>query len=56
VYFGLTIPGKGLPLEYMRWALAREFGWTLDYIDGLTLDDLQEYLQIKDGETKALKG
>jgi hypothetical protein len=39
----------------MRWHFAREFGWPLEYIDGLSLADLREYLQIKDGEGKASK-
>jgi hypothetical protein len=50
------MPNRGLPLEYFRWRLAREFGWTLDYIDALSMADLYEYLQITDGETKARKG
>jgi hypothetical protein len=56
VFFGLTMPGRGMPLEYMRWHLAREFGWTLEYIDAMSLSDLNEYLQIKDGENRAYKG
>jgi len=33
----------------MRWDLAKEFGWTLDYVDSLPLSEIHEYLQIQDG-------
>jgi hypothetical protein len=39
----------GQPFEVIRWQLAEKFGWTLEYIDGLSLDTLHEYLQIQDG-------
>ena len=42
-----------MPLEYWRWELARTFGWSLEYIDGLSLADLFEYWQIEDGINKA---
>lgn len=44
---------RPLPLEFWRWELAREFGWTLEYIDGLSLQDMVEYWQIVDGRNKA---
>jgi hypothetical protein len=40
----------------LRWRLAREFGWSLEYIDALSMADLEEYLQVTDGEIKARKG
>jgi len=42
-----------MPLEYWRWELARAFGWSLEYIDNLSLSDLFEYWQIEDGTNKA---
>lgn len=47
--------GKPMPLEWWRWQLARETGWTLDYIDDLSLGDWRDYWQILDGEGKAAK-
>ena len=42
-----------MPLEYWRWELARAFGWTLEYIDSISLSDLFEYWQVEDGINKA---
>jgi hypothetical protein len=42
-----------MPLKWWRWELARKTGWTLDYIDSLSLGDWHEYWQIIDGESKA---
>ena len=33
--------------------MAETFGWTLEYIDGLPLAELQRYLQVQDGKAKA---
>lgn len=33
--------------------MARETGWSLEYIDGLSLGDWHEYWQVTDGETRA---
>jgi len=33
--------------------LARTTGWTLEYIDSISMADLHEYWQIIDGENKA---
>ena len=33
--------------------MAEQFGWSLDYIDSLTIADLHEYLQIEHGKGKA---
>lgn len=33
--------------------MARKFGWTLTYIDSLSMEDQHEYWQILDGEGKA---
>ena len=41
----------------MRWNLAERFGWKLEYIDALSLGDLNELSQIDDGKAKArMKG
>jgi hypothetical protein len=42
-----------VPLEYWRWRLVRELGWTLAEVDALSLADFHEYLQVTDGEHKA---
>lgn len=36
-----------------RWRLARDTGWSLEYIDELTLDDMREWRSVTDGEAKA---
>jgi hypothetical protein len=36
-----------------RWALAERFHWTLAYIDTLSLQDIQELIQVDDGRAKA---
>jgi len=41
------------PLEYWRWHLAEQYGWTLDYVDSLSLADMTEYYQVQDGLGKA---
>lgn len=42
-----------MPLEMLRWQIAERFGWTLEYIDALSLDDLTQMIQIDDGLGKA---
>jgi hypothetical protein len=37
----------------IRWELAEHFGWTLEYIDSLSLADLHEYWMINTGRAKA---
>lgn len=44
----LALDGQEPP-ERVRWNLAEKFGWTLEYIDSLSMADLHEYLQIQDG-------
>ena len=41
------------PFELVRWQMAEKFHWTLEYIDGLSMDTLAEYFQIVDGMNKA---
>ena len=36
----------------LRWEIAKETGWTLEYIDELSLNDVWEYLSIKSGTAK----
>jgi hypothetical protein len=47
--------GESAPDELMRWRLAESFGWTLEYIDGLSLKDLNEYISYLDGLAHARK-
>jgi hypothetical protein len=39
----------------VTWDLAEVFGWTLEYIDNLSIQKTQEYYQIKDARHKARK-
>jgi len=47
--------GAPIPSKYFEWTLAFETGWTLDYIRSLSMQDIQDYLQIKDAMIKAKK-
>jgi len=38
----------------LRWHLAETFGWSLEYIDGLSFADVYEYFQIAEGKNKAM--
>jgi len=42
-----------MPLEYLRWKLAEQFGWSLEYIDQLSIQTIHEYLQVEDGKMRA---
>ena len=42
-----------MPYEYHRWQIVKDTGWTLEYIDNLSLGDYFEYHQVKDGIAKA---
>lgn len=46
---------EGTPFELVRWSIAEKFGWTLDYIDSLSIADLHEFMQIQDGRAHANK-
>lgn len=45
--------GKPVPFEVIRWELAERFGWTLEYIDSLSLEALGDYTRIQDARAKA---
>jgi hypothetical protein len=38
----------------VRWSLAERFGWTLEYIDGLSIADLFEFYEVEEGREKAM--
>lgn len=44
--------GKPLPIRWWDWHIARETGWTLEYVRCLSVQDFHDYLQIKDAEAK----
>jgi hypothetical protein len=46
---------QGLPFAYFRWLFAELFGWTLEYIDTISISDLHEWIQITDGKNKAIE-
>ena len=38
--------GPAPVFELMRWSMAERFGWTLDYIDSLSMADIHEFFQM----------
>jgi len=43
--------------DVAKWKLAERFGWTLDYIDSLSLQDIYDYAEfneIQDGYNKGM--
>jgi hypothetical protein len=53
VYLALKFK-KPPPFELVRWSMAERFGWTLDYIDSLSIDDLFEFYEVEEGRNKAM--
>jgi hypothetical protein len=55
VYLALAWGGEAnpVPQELFRWQLAERFGWTLEYIDNLSVGDMHELIQVDDGRRKA---
>jgi hypothetical protein len=45
--------GAEMPLEAVRVILAREFGWTLEYVDSLDVEDVQDVMAVLDGLARA---
>ena len=45
--------GESMPYALLRWRLVKETGWTLEYIDSLSMADIHEREQVMDGEAKA---
>jgi hypothetical protein len=43
-------------MELTVWNMAERFGWTLEYIDGLPLAKLHEFIKIEDARNKARGG
>lgn len=56
IFFALRM-GKGMTYEQWRimkrWEIAEEMGWSLEYIDSLSPEDLWEWQSVKDGRSKA---
>lgn len=44
-----------MPIEGIRWIVAMDTGWTLEYIDQLSAEDMTEYLAYKRGQATAIK-
>jgi hypothetical protein len=42
-----------MPIELLRWSLAERFKWTLEEVDSLPMQDLQDFLQIEEARMKA---
>jgi hypothetical protein len=38
----------------LRWSLAEKFGWSLEYVDNLSMADIHDWIQIEDGRARAL--
>ena len=49
------LKGREKPFEVIRWELAEVTGWTLEYIDSLSVADMHTYEMIKMGRNKARK-
>lgn len=41
------------PYEDIIWDMAERFGWTLEYVRGLKMSDMREFMQVCDGRNKA---
>ncbi len=54
VYLALKF-GEAPPWEYWRVSLCERFGWTLDYVDNLSMHDVMEVLAVLDGMDKAIR-
>jgi hypothetical protein len=52
IYYALKW-GAPLPYEVIRWQLVERFKWTLEYVDGLSLENLHELIQVDDGISKS---
>lgn len=52
MYRYLTKPGDGKPAEMIRWEIAERFGWTLEYIDALSLGEIHQLINVDDGRVK----
>ncbi len=50
----MAMIGKtGMPWEFWRWELVKETGWSLEYVDALSVKDFQEWVHVRDGKRKA---
>lgn len=45
--------GEPSPPELLVWQMAEKFGWTLEYIEGLSMAKIHEFIQVEDGLMKA---
>jgi len=45
--------GAPAPFELSVWDMAEKFGWTLEYIESLSMSKFHEYYQIRDAKAKA---
>jgi hypothetical protein len=41
---------------FMRWEIAKATGWTLEYIDTLSFEDIWQYLSVNDALSKRKVG
>lgn len=49
-----ALKGMGpMPLEALRVQIARRFGWTLEYVDGLDMEDIVTILAVWEAEAAA---
>ncbi len=45
--------GAPKPWVLTIWEMVLKTGWTYDYIEGLSLETIHEYVQVMDGMAKA---
>ncbi len=42
-----------MPEEFWMWKIAMDTGWTLEYIESLSIEQYHQWFQFKDAEVKA---
>jgi cystathionine beta-lyase family protein involved in aluminum resistance len=47
--------GAPAPSSLLYWNMAERFGWTLEYVKGLPVSTLHEFIGIEDGKAMARK-
>lgn len=49
---GLLGLNEGIPYAYWKWMIVERTGWSIGYIDSLSISTLHEYLQVLEGRHK----
>jgi len=43
-----------MPDEWYEWELIRETGWSIEYVKNMSVQDFNNWLQIRDARIKAM--